>query len=51
MPQMAPLNWLTLLLFFTSIFLVFNMINFFTFNYFVKKTPYKETKIQYNWKW
>nr|ATN23481.1 ATP synthase F0 subunit 8 [Bruchus sp. EMHAU-15071302] len=51
MPQMAPLNWLTLMIFFTMIFLMFNSLNFFTFNYEVKKMTSFKKKLTYNWKW
>nr|YP_010946989.1 ATP synthase F0 subunit 8 [Sorineuchora bivitta]WGO57746.1 ATP synthase F0 subunit 8 [Sorineuchora bivitta] len=29
MPQMMPLMWLTLLLFFTTVFILFNVMNYF----------------------
>nr|CCJ27900.1 ATP8 [Thaumetopoea ispartaensis] len=32
MPQMMPINWLTSLIFFIYIFLMFNMMNYFIFN-------------------
>uniref|UniRef100_A0A6H0N452 ATP synthase complex subunit 8 n=1 Tax=Cacodacnus planicollis TaxID=2546587 RepID=A0A6H0N452_9CUCU len=51
MPQMAPLNWLFLFIFFTASFLILNPVNFFSFNYSIKKIPLKSTKSQFNWKW
>nr|QWZ46378.1 ATP synthase F0 subunit 8 [Philolithus actuosus]QWZ46391.1 ATP synthase F0 subunit 8 [Philolithus actuosus] len=52
MPQMAPLNWLTLMLFFISVFLTFNIMNYYSFNYNI---PVKKTisikKFKINWKW
>nr|YP_009526481.1 ATP synthase F0 subunit 8 [Hycleus cichorii]ATP06045.1 ATP synthase F0 subunit 8 [Hycleus cichorii] len=51
MPQMAPLNWLTLLVYFIMIFLLLNSFNFYTFLYHhkSKKLDMKSlTKI--NWK-
>nr|YP_009144458.1 ATP synthase F0 subunit 8 [Asbolus verrucosus]AKJ52244.1 ATP synthase F0 subunit 8 [Asbolus verrucosus] len=52
MPQMAPLNWLTLMTLFIMIFTLFNMLNYFSFT---QNTPLKKmkahTKTQQNWKW
>nr|ATL15400.1 ATP synthase F0 subunit 8 [Callosobruchus maculatus]ATL15439.1 ATP synthase F0 subunit 8 [Callosobruchus maculatus]ATL15452.1 ATP synthase F0 subunit 8 [Callosobruchus maculatus]ATL15465.1 ATP synthase F0 subunit 8 [Callosobruchus maculatus] len=52
MPQMAPLNWLTLMTFFIMIVLIFNSMNFFSFIYPIKnsKSLQKKTTL-YNWKW
>nr|QWZ46339.1 ATP synthase F0 subunit 8 [Machla setosa] len=52
MPQMAPLNWLTLFTFFIFLFLMFNVTNYYLFNY--KSTPLKTKKPKQNpinWKW
>nr|AMA06627.1 ATP synthase F0 subunit 8 [Cryptolaemus montrouzieri]AMA06638.1 ATP synthase F0 subunit 8 [Cryptolaemus montrouzieri]AMA06649.1 ATP synthase F0 subunit 8 [Cryptolaemus montrouzieri]AMA06660.1 ATP synthase F0 subunit 8 [Cryptolaemus montrouzieri]AMA06671.1 ATP synthase F0 subunit 8 [Cryptolaemus montrouzieri] len=51
MPQMMPLNWMMLYLFFFLIFMIINsMIYFIFFN-----KPYSTQKIKYNnkinWKW
>nr|QRV62369.1 ATP synthase F0 subunit 8 [Boreonectes macedonicus] len=52
MPQMAPMNWLILYLFFSLIFILFNFLNYYMFlssshinniNKFSMKTL--------NWKW
>nr|YP_009073572.1 ATP synthase F0 subunit 8 [Aeolesthes oenochrous]BAP59122.1 ATP synthase F0 subunit 8 [Aeolesthes oenochrous] len=51
MPQMAPLNWLILFMFFTIIFILFNTVNYYSFMYNVKqKIPIKNT-VKFNWKW
>nr|ARH54911.1 ATP synthase F0 subunit 8 [Ceruchus chrysomelinus] len=51
MPQMAPMNWLTLFLVITSTFLVFNSLNFFSFTYSPKhKTTLKKSQ-KTSWKW
>nr|YP_009434128.1 ATP synthase F0 subunit 8 [Hycleus marcipoli]APB02781.1 ATP synthase F0 subunit 8 [Hycleus marcipoli] len=51
MPQMAPLNWLSLLVYFIMIFMTLNSFNFYMFLYQQnpnKLTPKFKTKI--NWK-
>nr|YP_003331318.1 ATP synthase F0 subunit 8 [Lucanus mazama]ACM45027.1 ATP synthase F0 subunit 8 [Lucanus mazama] len=51
MPQMAPLSWLTLMLSFITIFLIFNLINF-SINLVLPKTlsPDKKSFLKF-WKW
>nr|APX39381.1 ATP synthase F0 subunit 8 [Longitarsus luridus] len=51
MPQMMPLNWLTLMFFFITIFYLFNNLNFFNFLYSPKKSSISKIKINLNWKW
>nr|ARH53782.1 ATP synthase F0 subunit 8 [Cortodera humeralis] len=51
MPQMAPLNWLVLFIFFSMIFLIFNSLNYFSFNYNIKSKISQKNKLIYNWKW
>nr|APX40489.1 ATP synthase F0 subunit 8 [Longitarsus membranaceus] len=51
MPQMMPLNWLTLMLFFIIIFYFFNNLIFFNFSYTPKKEATKKSQIFLNWKW
>nr|AYW52184.1 ATP synthase F0 subunit 8 [Lamiinae sp. 1 ACP-2013] len=51
MPQMAPLNWLTLFLFFIMMFLFYNIYNYFNFNYSTKKIKFMKKSLLYNWKW
>ncbi|YP_009170635.1 ATP synthase F0 subunit 8 (mitochondrion) [Phlebotomus papatasi] len=53
MPQMAPLMWLSLFLFFLVIYLFFNIINYFSFLPSSKKSESlsKLNKSSMNWKW
>nr|ALO76887.1 ATP synthase F0 subunit 8 [Propalticus sp. PRO01] len=52
MPQMAPLSWVTLLIYFILVFLLFNILNYFSFIYQPKiKLNFKTKLNQYNWKW
>nr|YP_010233736.1 ATP synthase F0 subunit 8 [Oryctes rhinoceros]QKX48645.1 ATP synthase protein 8 [Oryctes rhinoceros]QSZ78105.1 ATP synthase subunit 8 [Oryctes rhinoceros]WAT94188.1 ATP synthase F0 subunit 8 [Oryctes rhinoceros]WDA95529.1 ATP synthase F0 subunit 8 [Oryctes rhinoceros]WDA95542.1 ATP synthase F0 subunit 8 [Oryctes rhinoceros] len=51
MPQMAPLNWLSLFFMFVSIFLIYNAMNYFSFMYPVKQPEKKKTIKKINWKW
>nr|YP_010240649.1 ATP synthase F0 subunit 8 [Nicrophorus nepalensis]QTG39886.1 ATP synthase F0 subunit 8 [Nicrophorus nepalensis] len=51
MPQMAPLNWLTLFIFFIIIFLMFNMMTYFVFLYTPLKNKFNTKTSQINWKW
>nr|AXS66521.1 ATP synthase F0 subunit 8 [Cucujoidea sp. 33 KM-2017] len=51
MPQMAPLNWLILFIYFISIFILFNVMNYFSFLYKIKESSFKKNKISFNWKW
>nr|YP_010987679.1 ATP synthase F0 subunit 8 [Platystethus arenarius]WON66111.1 ATP synthase F0 subunit 8 [Platystethus arenarius] len=51
MPQMSPLNWLSLFLMFLFIFMLFNSMNYFNFMY----NPILKLKMSanktINWKW
>nr|APX40047.1 ATP synthase F0 subunit 8 [Psylliodes cupreatus] len=51
MPQMMPLNWISLMLFFTLIFYCFNTLNFFLFLYNKKKNNLNFKSFKLNWKW
>nr|QWB85938.1 ATP synthase F0 subunit 8 [Menesia sulphurata] len=51
MPQMAPLNWLILFMFFVIIFITFNIINYYAFCYLPKNEKKSKTLINFNWKW
>nr|QCG69876.1 ATP synthase F0 subunit 8 [Cyllorhynchites ursulus] len=51
MPQMAPLSWVTLLMYFILVFMLFNTLNYFSVNYYPKKIDSKKVNITYNWKW
>nr|YP_010952384.1 ATP synthase F0 subunit 8 [Pseudabris przewalskyi]WMQ52478.1 ATP synthase F0 subunit 8 [Pseudabris przewalskyi] len=52
MPQMAPLNWLSLMIYFIVIFITLASLNFFAFPYTMKlkETPSK-LSLQTIWKW
>nr|UWM92602.1 ATP synthase F0 subunit 8 [Creophilus maxillosus] len=51
MPQMAPMNWLILFIMFTMIFIMFNCINYFSFNYQPKSSELNKISKKINWKW
>nr|YP_004935387.1 ATP synthase F0 subunit 8 [Fabriciana nerippe]AEB33699.1 ATP synthase F0 subunit 8 [Fabriciana nerippe] len=53
MPQMMPINWIFSLIFFISIFIIFNIMNYFIFNYKNNKMKkYINYKNNYfSWKW
>nr|YP_010946482.1 ATP synthase F0 subunit 8 [Cyrtonotula maculosa]WGO57200.1 ATP synthase F0 subunit 8 [Cyrtonotula maculosa] len=51
MPQMMPLSWLTLYMFFISTLLIFSLINYYSFipsSFSSKKSLLSKTL---NWKW
>nr|QXG82662.1 ATP synthase F0 subunit 8 [Curculionidae sp. BMNH 1042554] len=50
MPQMAPINWLSLYFLFTMMFLIFIIMNYFSFLYKPKMTQ-KKKKFSNSWKW
>nr|ARH54042.1 ATP synthase F0 subunit 8 [Abax parallelus] len=53
MPQMAPMNWLTLYFIFTIIFLMFNFLNYYMFvikNSSIFSNKSNLSKMM-NWKW
>nr|APT41537.1 ATP synthase F0 subunit 8 [Pressatia choti] len=53
MPQMAPLMWLSLFIFFLLMYLLFNIINYFSYN--IENKHQKDNNIInksiFNWKW
>nr|YP_009728649.1 ATP synthase F0 subunit 8 [Macroxyela ferruginea]QHR79723.1 ATP synthase F0 subunit 8 [Macroxyela ferruginea] len=52
MPQMAPINWLILFIMFSLILLLFNILNYFCFQYklpSLSKTKFNQPTM--NWKW
>nr|YP_010227868.1 ATP synthase F0 subunit 8 [Propsilocerus taihuensis]UDE16194.1 ATP synthase F0 subunit 8 [Propsilocerus taihuensis] len=55
MPQMAPISWLILLIFFIFILILFNILNYYCF--FIKSSSQISekkifnNKIDLNWKW
>nr|WHL46477.1 ATP synthase F0 subunit 8 [Phalera takasagoensis] len=52
MPQMMPINWIMSLFFFIIIFMIFNMMNYFIFNYkFNNNLINNFKKKKMNWKW
>nr|WKU83949.1 ATP synthase F0 subunit 8 [Hadromyia pulchra] len=53
MPQMAPINWLSLFLLFSFIYLLFNMMNYFLYLPLMSKSKSlnKITTNSMNWKW
>nr|WMQ78023.1 ATP synthase F0 subunit 8 [Spatalia doerriesi] len=53
MPQMMPINWIMSLFFFICIFLIFNMMNYYIFNYkLTNKFKNQLTlKKNFHWKW
>nr|QWB85925.1 ATP synthase F0 subunit 8 [Glenea licenti] len=51
MPQMAPLNWLTLFWFFIIIFFIFNIINYYSFLYIPQSKKSTKTPLTFYWKW
>nr|YP_010586228.1 ATP synthase F0 subunit 8 [Himalopsyche eos]UZZ43990.1 ATP synthase F0 subunit 8 [Himalopsyche eos] len=52
MPQMMPMNWIMLFLFFIIIFIMFNMMNFCLINYNFSNLKSKNIiKFPMNWKW
>nr|YP_010987575.1 ATP synthase F0 subunit 8 [Bledius obscurus]WON65981.1 ATP synthase F0 subunit 8 [Bledius obscurus] len=51
MPQMAPLNWLSLFILFLMIFFLINSINYFLFFYNPKSSKFLKKSSHLNWKW
>nr|YP_010526594.1 ATP synthase F0 subunit 8 [Megaxyela euchroma]UXP85886.1 ATP synthase F0 subunit 8 [Megaxyela euchroma] len=52
MPQMAPINWLIMFSMFSLILLLFNILNYFCFNYKVPSSiNSKFNTYPLNWKW
>nr|WMQ77848.1 ATP synthase F0 subunit 8 [Epodonta lineata] len=52
MPQMMPINWFFSLFFFICIFLIFNMMNYYIFNYKSNKNNhFNMMKKNLFWKW
>uniref|UniRef100_A0AAU7LK40 ATP synthase F0 subunit 8 n=1 Tax=Thalassa montezumae TaxID=3129753 RepID=A0AAU7LK40_9CUCU len=50
MPQMMPLNWMMLMIYFTLIFILFSIFFYFNFKNFSSKLE-NNYKIKINWKW
>nr|YP_010576537.1 ATP synthase F0 subunit 8 [Oulema tristis]UZN44091.1 ATP synthase F0 subunit 8 [Oulema tristis] len=51
MPQMAPLNWITLMIYFILLFYMFNMLNYFINVYTPLKSKMSKKSTHLNWKW
>nr|YP_009130930.1 ATP synthase F0 subunit 8 [Ninguta schrenckii]AHH34407.1 ATP synthase F0 subunit 8 [Ninguta schrenckii]USH57544.1 ATP synthase F0 subunit 8 [Ninguta schrenckii] len=54
MPQMMPINWLLSFFFFICIFILFNIINYYIFNYnynFKSLSKISSSKNNLFWKW
>nr|ALO76543.1 ATP synthase F0 subunit 8 [Aderidae sp. GENSP01] len=52
MPQMAPLNWLMLLIYMIMIFFLINSITYFlTSSSLINSSNFKNNKKLYIWKW
>nr|AXS65743.1 ATP synthase F0 subunit 8 [Staphylinoidea sp. 13 KM-2017] len=51
MPQMAPLNWLILFIYFSFIFILLNSLNYFSFLYKIKNNFSNKIIKKNSWKW
>nr|YP_010615492.1 ATP synthase F0 subunit 8 [Dodona adonira]WAT94162.1 ATP synthase F0 subunit 8 [Dodona adonira] len=53
MPQMMPINWMLSFMFFIIIFILFNIMNYYIFNYnFLTKINQNKKNIKnFYWKW
>nr|YP_010569043.1 ATP synthase F0 subunit 8 [Fannia canicularis]UEV87285.1 ATP synthase F0 subunit 8 [Fannia canicularis]UZC78831.1 ATP synthase F0 subunit 8 [Fannia canicularis] len=54
MPQMAPIGWLSLFIIFSITFMIFNMMNYYSFNSCMPKSNFKKKNSlinSMNWKW
>nr|UZT26963.1 ATP synthase F0 subunit 8 [Euwallacea fornicatus] len=51
MPQMAPISWITLYIFFNLLFILSCIINFYNFEYTAKTPLINKKSISMNWKW
>nr|YP_010954670.1 ATP synthase F0 subunit 8 [Dorcus curvidens]WMW30055.1 ATP synthase F0 subunit 8 [Dorcus curvidens] len=51
MPQMAPLNWLSLLIFFSFILIIISIINYFISSQFPKDLFLSKISLSKSWKW
>nr|APX40112.1 ATP synthase F0 subunit 8 [Sphaeroderma testaceum] len=51
MPQMMPLNWFSLMIFFISIFILYNNLNYYNFLYKNMKSNQTMKMYKMTWKW
>nr|AXS66533.1 ATP synthase F0 subunit 8 [Curculionoidea sp. 21 KM-2017] len=51
MPQMSPLSWTCLYMYFCAIMILFMIMNYYMMIYKPNKNIFKKNKITLNWKW
>nr|YP_010025562.1 ATP synthase F0 subunit 8 [Sarcophila latifrons]QOQ35861.1 ATP synthase F0 subunit 8 [Sarcophila latifrons]QTF74362.1 ATP synthase F0 subunit 8 [Sarcophila latifrons] len=53
MPQMAPIGWLSLFIMFSIAFMIFNMMNYYSFTPIMPKSSLVKSNLinSLNWKW
>nr|WIL79813.1 ATP synthase F0 subunit 8 [Callimerus nigroapicalis] len=51
MPQMSPLNWVSLFIYFSLIFMMINSMNYFFVTYSFSSKTKKLILKKINWKW
>nr|QUL58879.1 ATP synthase F0 subunit 8 [Hydrotaea unicidentata] len=54
MPQMAPIGWLSLFIIFSITFMIFNMMNYYSYNPLMPKSSLmnkSHSTNSLNWKW
>nr|YP_010580830.1 ATP synthase F0 subunit 8 [Euwallacea interjectus]UZT26976.1 ATP synthase F0 subunit 8 [Euwallacea interjectus]WEP25213.1 ATP synthase F0 subunit 8 [Euwallacea interjectus] len=51
MPQMAPLSWTFMFIFFSILFMLNCIINFYNFSYPIMKKNKNKISFVLNWKW
>nr|UZG66058.1 ATP synthase F0 subunit 8 [Aquatica wuhana] len=51
MPQMAPLSWLNLFIYYTMVFMMFNTMNYFFVFYKINKNKTTNKSYIISWKW
>nr|YP_010586046.1 ATP synthase F0 subunit 8 [Apsilochorema hwangi]UZZ43782.1 ATP synthase F0 subunit 8 [Apsilochorema hwangi] len=53
MPQMMPINWIMLFIYFIILYIIFNSMNYYNFFYKINKSlniHHKKISM-FNWKW
>nr|YP_009728636.1 ATP synthase F0 subunit 8 [Phyllotreta striolata]QHR79684.1 ATP synthase F0 subunit 8 [Phyllotreta striolata]UPE50054.1 ATP synthase F0 subunit 8 [Phyllotreta striolata]WDV10355.1 ATP synthase F0 subunit 8 [Phyllotreta striolata] len=51
MPQMMPMNWLILMIYFILFYFLILTLNYYFINYQPKNMPYSKNNITFFWKW
>nr|AXS65663.1 ATP synthase F0 subunit 8 [Cucujoidea sp. 41 KM-2017] len=51
MPQMAPMNWVILFVYFIMVFMMVNVMVYFSFLYQPKQAQQNKSPLKINWKW